>query len=240
MHPRYPPSCSNISNSFSRSGFQLALPPAAHGAGRARAAGGRLPHVGTLHDTGCLSAHCLIRSAAGQVGGRGSCCFERIPEAATPCKACSRSQLCLLAAADRRERSSGFGLLQALTGTPSWAFWASTLAWDLLQYTLPCVGIVLLMSRQPQYSPGPRLGAAAALLAGLGAAGLPATYLLQMLFQDEMAALMRLNTLYFMVGYLGFLTTVRPGPWVHLGVDAGRCAAPRHCLTSLMLCMDGL
>ena len=118
--------------------------------------------------------------------------------------------MCLLAVIPRhRERSSGFGLLQALTGTPSWAFWAASLAWDLLQYTLPCGGIVLLMSRQPQYSPGPRLGAVALLLAGLGVAGLPATYLLQMLFQDEMAALMRLNTLYFMIGYLGFLTTVR-------------------------------
>lgn len=60
--------------------------------------------------------------------------------------------------------------------------------------------------RLPQYS-GPRLGAAAALLAALGAAGLSATNLLQRLFRDDMAALQRLNTLYFTVGYCGYLAT---------------------------------
>ncbi|GAX84392.1 hypothetical protein CEUSTIGMA_g11814.t1 [Chlamydomonas eustigma] len=107
-----------------------------------------------------------------------------------------------------RERSSGFQLLQALTGTPMWTFWIATLVWDVIQYTVPTAGIVLLMRWYdiPQYS-GIRLEAVAVLLGGLGFAGLPATYLLQLPFQDEMVALQRLNTLFFMVGYLGYLTT---------------------------------
>lgn len=99
--------------------------------------------------------------------------------------------------------------MQTLSGTPPWLTWAAGFTWDLAQYAIPCCAIIALMAwyRLPQYS-GPRLGAAAALLAALGAAGLPATNLLQRLFRDDMAALQRLNTLYFTVGYCGYLATL--------------------------------
>ncbi|KAF5833388.1 hypothetical protein DUNSADRAFT_10320 [Dunaliella salina] len=93
-----------------------------------------------------------------------------------------------------------------VAGTPSWLYWTSTLGWDLVQYSLSATGILLLVVWYdlPQYS-GPRLPAVVALLAGLGVSSLPLTYLMQRSFTDEMKALQRLNTLFFLVGYLGFV-----------------------------------
>ena len=61
--------------------------------------------------------------------------------------------------------------------------WASTLIWDLAQFSIPSTGIVMLMYiyRLQQFS-GARLEAAAALLAALGLSGLPLSYLLQLMF----------------------------------------------------------
>ena len=75
-------------------------------------------------------------------------------------------------------------MLQILTGTSPLTITLANLAWDLLQYMVPCMGIVLLMwwYGLPQFS-GDRLEAIAVLLAALGLSGLPATYFFQMLFQ---------------------------------------------------------
>lgn len=57
----------------------------------------------------------------------------------------------------------------------------------------------------PQFR-GPRLAATAALLWAFGCAALPLTYWASFAFEDEMAALLRINTATFLVGFLGFLS----------------------------------
>lgn len=110
-----------------------------------------------------------------------------------------------------RERRCGFRRLQALAGAPVTAFWAANYAADLLAFSVPAAGTVALIAaagstRLPSLQ-GARLGALAALLWAFGGAALSLTYALHPLFSDEMRALQRLNSLYFLVGYLGFLLT---------------------------------
>ncbi|KAI8469139.1 MAG: hypothetical protein J3K34DRAFT_522412 [Monoraphidium minutum] len=109
-----------------------------------------------------------------------------------------------------RERDSGFKHLQLLAGAPPSAFWAANYAADMVAFSLPAIGIVCLVAlagaRLPSLQ-GSRLAALAGVLWAFGLAGLSATYMLHPLFSDEMRALQRLNSAYFLTGYLGFLAT---------------------------------
>ncbi|WIA08739.1 hypothetical protein OEZ85_008162 [Tetradesmus obliquus] len=107
-----------------------------------------------------------------------------------------------------REQENNSKHLQMVSGAPPTAFWLSNFAWDLLNFSLPAAGILGLVAwyNQPQLA-GPRLAALAVLLAAFSGAGLTLTYLCHSMFKDEMKALQRLNTAYFLSGYLGFTTT---------------------------------
>ncbi|GAB4821282.1 hypothetical protein N2152v2_008328 [Parachlorella kessleri] len=107
-----------------------------------------------------------------------------------------------------RERESRSKAVQAIAGTHPAAFWGATLAWDLLHFSLPAAGMLacFFIFDLPQFR-GPRMVATAVLLWSFALAGLPLTYLLQFAFTDEMRALQRLNSIFFMTGYLGFLST---------------------------------
>lgn len=107
-----------------------------------------------------------------------------------------------------REQDNNSKHVQMVSGAPASAYWLANYAWDMLSYSLPACGMLVLfwLYDLPQFQ-GPRMGAVAALLWMFGLAGLSLTYLLHFLFSDEMKALQRLNTLYFLVGYLGFLIT---------------------------------
>lgn len=99
-----------------------------------------------------------------------------------------------------REAASGSKHVQLVSGAPISAFWASNYAWDLANFALPAAAIVALIAgyQLPSLS-GARLGAVAALLAAFGASSLPLTYLTHFAFSDEMQALQKLNTAYFLV-----------------------------------------
>ncbi|KAG2483446.1 hypothetical protein HYH03_017700 [Edaphochlamys debaryana] len=107
-----------------------------------------------------------------------------------------------------REQDNNSKHLQLVSGAPPSAYWAANYAWDLTSYALSGAGLVGLIAayRLPQYS-GKRLAATAGLLGGFGPAGLSLTYLAHFAFRDEMRALQRLNTAYFLTGYLGFVVT---------------------------------
>ncbi|GLC42811.1 hypothetical protein PLESTM_001382200 [Pleodorina starrii] len=107
-----------------------------------------------------------------------------------------------------REQDNNSKHLQLVSGAPATAYWAANYGWDLISYGISAAGLfVLIVSyRLPQYS-GQRLAAVAGLLTGFGPAGISLTYLLHFLFRDEMRALQRLNTAYFLTGYLGFVAT---------------------------------
>jgi hypothetical protein len=70
-----------------------------------------------------------------------------------------------------------------VSGASVTAYWLANYAWDLAAYSIPAAAILALVAayRLPQLE-GPRLGALAGLLWGLGAAGISATYLLHFLF----------------------------------------------------------
>ncbi|GIL83990.1 hypothetical protein Vretifemale_12715 [Volvox reticuliferus] len=142
-----------------------------------------------------------------------------------------------------REQENNSKHLQLVSGAPATAYWAANYGWDLLSYSLSAAGLLALIVwyRLPQFS-GPRLGAVAALLWGFGPAGISLTYLLHFLFRDEMCALQRLNTAYFLTGYLGFVTTWicdliemfvwPPGAlhdWNRAAKWALRTASPHYC-----------
>jgi hypothetical protein len=88
-----------------------------------------------------------------------------------------------------------------VSGASPPAFWAAHLLWDAAAFSLPAAGMLALFWQQhlPQFQ-GQRMAALAAVLWAFGLASLPLTYLLAFFFSDEMRALQRLNTLYFLVG----------------------------------------
>lgn len=105
-----------------------------------------------------------------------------------------------------RERSSRSKEVQRIAGASPGAFWAANAAWDGLQFAVTALGMLAVFRAfdLPQFR-GARLGAAAALLAAFGAGSLPMTYALQFGFEDEVRAMQRLNSVYFLSGFLGFL-----------------------------------
>ncbi|KAK9842270.1 hypothetical protein WJX81_003820 [Elliptochloris bilobata] len=107
-----------------------------------------------------------------------------------------------------RERSGGSKAGQLVAGAPPTAFWGATLAWDLAAFSVPAAGIILCFCcfDLPQFR-GARLATTIALLWAFGCAALPLTYWASFAFQDEMAALQRINTVAFLVGFLGFLSS---------------------------------
>lgn len=107
-----------------------------------------------------------------------------------------------------REKDSDSKHVQLVSGAAVSAYWLSTYLWDLVNFSVSAGGILLLfvVYHLPQFW-GPRLAAVAVLLWVFGLAGVALTSLLHFGFKDEMKALQRLNTLYFLVGYLGFLAT---------------------------------
>ncbi|BDA45751.1 probable ATP-binding cassette sub-family A member 3 [Coccomyxa sp. Obi] len=107
-----------------------------------------------------------------------------------------------------RERECHSKSVQMVAGAPPSAFWGATYAWDLLNFSIPALGIIVCFYcfDLPQFR-GERMAAVVALLWLFGAAGLALTYLLSFAFSDEMLALQRINSYTFLVGYLGFLAT---------------------------------
>eukprot|EP00878_Enallax_costatus_P019215 GHUV01020268.1.p1 GENE.GHUV01020268.1~~GHUV01020268.1.p1 ORF type:complete len:1409 (+),score=442.81 GHUV01020268.1:441-4229(+) len=107
-----------------------------------------------------------------------------------------------------REQENNSKHLQLVSGAPPTAFWLANYCWDAINFSLPAAGIVLLVwgYNQPQLA-GIRLAAMAVLLWVFGSAGICVTYLCHFMFKDEMKALQRLNTAYFLIGYLGFTAT---------------------------------
>ncbi|KAF8072728.1 Abca17 [Scenedesmus sp. PABB004] len=107
-----------------------------------------------------------------------------------------------------RETENGSKHLQLVSGAPPTAFWAANFAWDAISFALSACGMLALVAwfNAPQLA-GRRLAALAVLLAGFGPAGIGLTYLSHSAFRDEMRALQRLNTAYFLPGYLGFTAT---------------------------------
>ncbi|GFR40553.1 hypothetical protein Agub_g1128 [Astrephomene gubernaculifera] len=142
-----------------------------------------------------------------------------------------------------REQDSNSKHLQLVSGAPPSAYWLANYLWDCAAYCASAAGLLALIGayRLPQYS-GQRLAATAGLLGGFGPAGLSLTYLLHFLFRDEMRALQRLNTAYFLTGYLGFVATwvadlilmIVPQPgrlaaWNSSVKWALRTASPHYC-----------
>eukprot|EP00887_Chlorella_sp_A99_P005937 scaffold29.g5937.t1 len=107
-----------------------------------------------------------------------------------------------------RERDCRSKAVQVIAGVSPSAFWAATLAWDLLHFSVPAAGMLAAfpLCHLPQFA-GVRLAGVAALLWAFAPAALLQTYLLQWLFTDEMKAMQRITTLYFCTGFLGFLST---------------------------------
>jgi hypothetical protein len=83
-----------------------------------------------------------------------------------------------------RERRTGSRAAQAAAGARPSAFWAAALAWDLLHYSAPALGMLgaFALWNLPQFR-GPRLWAVAALLGAFPLGALPMTYALQLLFE---------------------------------------------------------
>lgn len=107
-----------------------------------------------------------------------------------------------------RERANKSKHVQTVSGAPPTAFWGSVYLWDLINYAISAAGIVLCFQvfGLAQFQ-GERLTALTVLLGLFGLASLPLTYFLHFFFTDEVKALGRLNIAYFLVGFLGFLTT---------------------------------
>jgi hypothetical protein len=126
----------------------------------------------------------------------------------------ARSALCFDAASCRHPASAPCPLplcppqdsnskhVQMVSGASPPAFWAAHLLWDAASFSVPAAGMLALFWQQqlPQFQ-GQRMAALAAVLWAFGLASLPLTYLLGLLFSDEMRALQRLNTAYFLVGW---------------------------------------
>ncbi|KXZ53111.1 hypothetical protein GPECTOR_7g1001 [Gonium pectorale] len=147
-----------------------------------------------------------------------------------------------------REQDSGSKHLQLVAGAPAAAYWAANYLADMAAFAVSGGAILGLIAayRLPQFG-GRRLAAAAGLLAGFGPAGLSLTYAAHFLFKDEMRALQRLNTAYFLSGYLGFLVTwvadlialLIPRPaglraWNDAAKAALRTASPHYCFAKGM------
>jgi hypothetical protein len=112
--------------------------------------------------------------------------------------------------------------VQMVSGASAASFWAAHLMWDAAAFSIPAAGMLALFWawQLPQFG-GQRLAALAAVLWAFGLASLPLTYLLGLLFSDEMKALQRLNTLYFLVGCVGRWRRTAAGA-------APRCILPRR------------
>lgn len=90
----------------------------------------------------------------------------------------------LLSVCPSREQENNSKHLQLVSGAPPTAFWLANYCWDIINFTLPAAGIVLLMwgYNQPQLA-GSRLAATAVLLWVFGSAGINLTYLCHFMFK---------------------------------------------------------
>ncbi|XP_060066248.1 phospholipid-transporting ATPase ABCA3-like [Ylistrum balloti] len=83
-----------------------------------------------------------------------------------------------------KERASGAKHLQKVSGVSNFAYWASSFSWDIINYLLPvlCIMVVFAAFQTEAYSNGGRLGYVFLLFFIYGMACLPFVYLLHYLF----------------------------------------------------------
>ncbi|XP_046855006.1 phospholipid-transporting ATPase ABCA3-like isoform X2 [Xenia sp. Carnegie-2017] len=106
-----------------------------------------------------------------------------------------------------QERTSGAKHVQFVSGVDPISYWTASWLWDLVNFTLPCIGIVILFAcfNVPAYTEGYRLGIVFLVLMFYGSAIIPFVYLFSFLFKTALKALILLMLLNFVTGPFALL-----------------------------------
>lgn len=104
------------------------------------------------------------------------------------------------------ERNNGAKHVQFVSGVDPLSYWTASWAWDLINFTLPCICIIILFVcfNVPAYT-GDRLGIVFLVLIFYGFAIIPFMYLFSFLFKIASKAYIRLTLLNIVTGLVALL-----------------------------------
>ncbi|XP_028395322.1 ATP-binding cassette sub-family A member 3-like [Dendronephthya gigantea] len=106
-----------------------------------------------------------------------------------------------------QERTNGAKHVQFVSGVDPFSYWTASWAWDLINFTFPCICIIILFAcfDVPAYTGGNRLGIVFLVLILYGFAIIPFMYLFSFLFKMASKAYIRLTLLNIVTGLVALL-----------------------------------